>query len=70
MTQKGYGLANFTVGLRFHPKDVFYEVGLFGKNVFDTKYIIDAGNSGWQIGYPTYIGGSRSVVGVQFRIGF
>lgn len=70
LTQKGYGLANFTAGLRFHPKDVFYEVGLFGKNVFDTKYIIDAGNSGRQIGYPTYIGGSRSVVGVQFRIGF
>ncbi len=70
LVQKGYGLTNFTAGLRFHPKRTYYEVGLFGKNVFDTKYIVDAGNSGRQIGYPTYVGGSRSVVGVQFRIGF
>lgn len=70
LTQDGYGLANFTAGLRLHPKDVYYEIGLFGKNVFDTKYIIDAGNSGRAIGYPTYVGGSRSVIGVQLKIGF
>lgn len=70
LTQKGYGLANFTAGLRFHPKNVYYEIGAFGKNVFDTKYIVDAGNSGRQIGYPTFVGGSRSVIGVQFKIGF
>lgn len=70
LTQKGYGLANFTAGFRFHPKSVYYEIGAFGKNVFDTKYIVDAGNSGRQIGYPTYVGGSRSVIGVQFKVGF
>lgn len=70
LTQKGYGLANFTAGYRFHPHDIFYEVSLFGKNVFDTKYIVDAGNSGRQIGYPTYVGGTRSVVGLQLKVGF
>lgn len=70
LTQDGYGLANFTAGVRFHPKNVYYEIGAFGKNVFDTKYIIDAGNSGDNIGMPTYVGGSRSIFGVQVKVGF
>jgi predicted nuclease of restriction endonuclease-like (RecB) superfamily len=34
------------------------------------KYIVDAGNSGRNIGFPTFIGGTRSVIGVQAKIGF
>jgi len=49
---------------------VYYEIGAFGKNVFDTEYIVDAGNTGRQINYPTFVGGSRSVIGLQFKIGF
>ena len=43
---------------------------MFGKNIFDEKYIIDAGNSGRNIGLHTFIGGTRSVIGVQAKIGF
>jgi len=68
--QEGYGLANFTAGYRFTVNGIGYEVGAYGKNVFDTQYMIDAGNSGDTIGFPTYIGGSRSVVGAQIRITF
>lgn len=70
LSQDGYGLANFTAGLRFHPKNVYYEIGAFGKNVFDTKYIVDAGNSGDTIGLPTFVGGSRSIFGIQVKVGF
>ncbi len=70
LSQDGYGLANFTAGFRFHPKDIYYEIGAFGKNVLDTKYIIDAGNSGDTIGLPTFVGGSRSIFGVQIKLGF
>ncbi len=70
LTQDGYGLANFTAGYRLHPNNVYYDISIFGKNVFDTKYIIDAGNSGRQIGYPTYVAGSRSVFGAQVKVGF
>ncbi len=70
LTQKAYGLLNFTAGYRFKPGKVYYEVGAFGKNVLDQKYIVDAGNSGRQIGFPTYVGGSRCVVGVMFKVGF
>ncbi|KMW80013.1 TonB-dependent receptor [Bacteroides sp. 3_1_13] len=70
LSQEGYGIANFTAGYRFHPKNVYYEIGVFGKNAFNKKYIIDAGNSGDNIGMPTYVAGSPSVFGVQLKVGF
>ncbi|WDF69007.1 TonB-dependent receptor [Sphingobacterium oryzagri] len=68
--QKGYGLANFTAGYRFGHRRVQYEIGAYGKNIFDTQYIIDAGNSGDTIGFPTYVGGTRSVIGAQLNVRF
>ena len=70
LTQDAYGLLNFSAGYRFKPGKVYYEIGAFGKNVLDEKYIVDAGNSGRQIGFPTYVGGTRSVVGVMVKVGF
>ncbi len=70
LTQDAFGLLNFTAGYRFQPGNVYYEIGAFGKNVLDEKYVVDAGNSGRQIGFPTYVGGTRSVIGVMFKMGF
>ena len=70
LTQGAFGLLNFTAGYRMQSGKVYYEIGAFGKNVLDEKYVVDAGNSGRQIGFPTYVGGTRSVVGVMFKIGF
>lgn len=70
LTQGAFGLLNFTAGYRMQPGKVYYEISAFGKNVLDEKYVVDAGNSGRQIGFPTYVGGTRSVVGVMFKIGF
>lgn len=70
LTQDAYGLLNFTAGYRFQPGKVYYEIGAFGKNILDEKYVVDAGNSGRQIGFPTYVGGTRSVIGMMFKIGF
>lgn len=70
LTQDAYGLLNFTAGYRFQPGKVYYEIGAFGKNVLNEKYVVDAGNSGRQIGFPTYVGGTRSVFGVMFKVGF
>lgn len=70
LTQDGYGLCNFVAGFRFQPRSVYYEISAFGKNIFDEKYIVDAGNSGRQIGFPTFVGGTRSVIGVQVKVGF
>ncbi len=70
LTQDAYGLLNFTAGYRFQPGKVYYEIGAFGKNILDEKYVVDAGNSGRQIGFPTYVGGTRSVLGIMVKVGF
>ena len=69
LTQDAYGLLNFTAGYRFQPGKVYYEIGAFGKNILDEKYVVDAGNSGRQIGFPTYVGGTRSVLGIMVKVG-
>ncbi|MDO4165300.1 MAG: TonB-dependent receptor, partial [Bacteroides sp.] len=70
LKQEGYGLANFNAGIRLQPKRVYYEISAFGKNVLNEKYLIDAGNSGNQIGFPTFVAGSPSVFGVAVKVGF
>jgi len=68
--QAGYGLMNFAAGYQFQLGSTRYEIGCYGKNIFDTKYMIDAGNSGDNIGYPTFIAGSRSLIGLQASVRF
>jgi outer membrane receptor protein involved in Fe transport len=73
LTQEGYGLLNCTAGLRFRPSKngkTYMEIGAYGKNILNEKYIIDAGNSGNAIGFPTFIAGNPVVFGGQIRIGF
>lgn len=70
LRQDGVGLVNLNMGLRWNRKKIRYEINAFGKNVLDTKYIIDAGNTGDAIGMPTYIGGNRGTYGLQLRAGF
>jgi outer membrane receptor protein involved in Fe transport len=73
LTQEGYGLLNCTAGFRFKPSKngkTYMEIGVYGKNILNEKYIIDAGNSGNAIGFPTFIAGNPVVFGGQLRIGF
>lgn len=70
LTQDGYGIGNLTAGVRLQPKRMYIEVSVFGKNVFDEEYIVDAGNSGNQIGLPTYVAGAPSVWGGMLKVGF
>lgn len=71
LSQEGYGLAHLNVGTRWYGKGKgYYEVSLFGKNIFDQKYIIDAGNTGDAIGMPSYVGGTRATFGIQVKAGF
>ena len=70
LAQKGYGLANFVAGIHIPSKNMYYEVSAYGKNVFNTKYTVDAGNTGYLIGFPTFVAGSPSVFGIQIKLGF
>ncbi|MDR2118540.1 MAG: TonB-dependent receptor [Tannerellaceae bacterium] len=72
LTQKAYGLLNFTAGIRLGSpaRKWYWEIGAYGRNILNEKYIIDAGNSGNAIGFPTFIGGNPATAGVQIKIGF
>jgi outer membrane receptor protein involved in Fe transport len=73
LTQESYGLLNCTAGFRFKPSKsgkIYMEIGAYAKNILNEKYIIDAGNSGNAIGFPTFIAGNPAVFGGQIRIGF
>lgn len=70
LSQAGYGLLNYTVGINIPLNKYSLELSTYGKNALDEKFIIDAGNTGNSIGMPTFIGGSRSQFGVQCKVGF
>jgi len=60
--QKAYGLANLRV--EFRPATGGWRVGAFVTNLFDKKYIKDAGNTGDSIGMPTFIAGEPRFYGL------
>jgi iron complex outermembrane receptor protein len=67
ISQEGYGLFNIRTGLTLRKK---YEIGLFMTNLFDKKYIVDAGNTGGTFGIPTFIAGAPQFYGVQMAVKF
>ncbi len=62
-SQEGYGLLNVRTGFRL-PKQHLH-LTFFMNNIFNEKYIIDAGNTGRNFGIPTYIAGSPRMFGVE-----
>ncbi len=69
LSQDGYGLVNLTAGFVFKRKQT-YQVGFFGKNMLDEKFLIDAGNTGDSFGTPTAIAGARQLMGVELSVRF
>jgi outer membrane receptor protein involved in Fe transport len=65
--QKSFGLANLRVS--WTPPGAAATIEVFATNLFDKKYIIDAGNTGDSFGLPTFIAGPPRVVGagVSYR---
>lgn len=66
--QEGYGLVNLRAG--FITSNRKYDVTLFANNLFDTEYIIDAGNTGGAFGIPTFIAGPPRIMGVWITAKF
>ena len=53
--QEGYGLLNASVE---YDVSKSLTLGLYGKNILDKEYLIDAGNTAGSLGYPTLIEGT------------
>lgn len=65
-SQEAHGIAN----LRFGINRAKWQLAFFVKNIFDEDYIIDAGNSGRNIGLPTFISGAPRLMGAEFTYRF
>ena len=61
LEEGAYGLFNLRAGLRFNPR---WDVTVWGNNLTDRKYIVDAGNTGLIFGIPTLIAGASRMYGV------
>lgn len=66
--QEAYGLLNARLG--YTTGDRKYEIALYGSNLLDEQYLIDAGNTGAIFGTPTFIAGPPRFMGVQLRARF
>lgn len=65
--QDSYGLLNLRLGWRFNQH---WDLGLWGNNLTDEEYLIDAGNTGLLFGIPTVIPGPDRSYGVSLRAKF
>lgn len=64
--QNAYGL--FNMRLSYTPNSGHVTIGLFVDNVFDQRYLKDAGNTGSDFGIPTYIAGPPRFFGVRLSL--
>mgnify|MGYP006344425071 CR=1 FL=1 len=65
--QDGYGLFNLRAGWKFNQR---WDVAVWGNNLADEEYLIDAGNTGILFGIPTVIAGPDRSYGVTLRAKF
>jgi len=64
--QNSYSLVDLRIG--YAPEQAHWRVELFATNLTDTKYLKDGGNTGTDIGLPTYIPGEPRFYGVSVTI--
>lgn len=68
--QDSYGLANFTIGTNITHNRTVFDFYIYGKNIADEQYLLDAGNTGQMLGYPTFIAGTPRMFGIGMSISF
>lgn len=67
-TQKGFALVNARLG--YEAEDGGWKIEGFVENLFDKKFIRDAGNTGDGIGLPTFIAGDPRYYGISATVRF
>ncbi len=70
ISQDTYSIINASLGIKFTKKRCEYDFGVWGKNITDTEYLIDAGNAGEVIGFPTFVAGAPANFGVKMAVKF
>ena len=67
-TQGAYIIFNANAGFQWTKRRITYDVGIYGRNITNTKYLIDGGNVGEVIGMPTYSVGSPAMFYISYRM--
>ena len=65
--QDSYGLLNVNLGVKFANR---WEVQAWASNLTGEDYLVDAGNTGQQLGMPTYIVGAPRMYGLRVAYSF
>jgi len=63
LSQDGYWIADASV--KFKRRGKLWQVELYADNLFDEKYLIDAGNTGGGLGIPTFVRGKPAIAGIR-----
>jgi outer membrane receptor protein involved in Fe transport len=66
LRQDGYGVFNLRAGWRSTRGR--WEVTAYADNLFDKRFLIDAGNTGGSFGIPTFVAGDPRRVGILASI--
>lgn len=68
--QSAYIILNANAGYTWTKGRITYDVGIYGRNITNTKYLTDAGNGGEVVGLPTYEVGAPATVNLSLRLLF
>ncbi|MEL1265645.1 TonB-dependent receptor [Pseudoxanthomonas putridarboris] len=68
LEQGAYGLLSLRMGMTLDNGR--WDIGLWGTNLTDEEYLIDAGNTGRQFGTPTFIAGQPRAYGITAKVRF
>ena len=68
LEQDAYGLLNLRMGVLLDNGR--WDIGLWGSNLTDEQYLIDAGNTGRQFGTPTFVAGQPLSYGITASMKF
>ena len=68
LAQGAYWLTD--VSVKLNTENSPWKVELYADNLFDEKYIIDAGNTGGGFGLPTFVAGMPFIAGVRVYADF
>ncbi len=70
LSQDAFAIVNATAGVRFNKGRVNFDLGVWAKNLLNTEYLIDAGNAGDIIGFPTFVAGTPANFGIRAAVLF
>ncbi|MBO4771077.1 MAG: TonB-dependent receptor [Bacteroidales bacterium] len=67
-TQSAYIIFNANAGFQWSKRRITHDIGIFGRNITNTKYLIDGGNVGEVVGMPTYSVGQPAMFYISYRM--